>query len=239
MAKPKIIDIDAEFEGIEFDEESINRATGVIKRRENGWYEANSERLKDPEYLTKLAEGKKNSKSFQEARKKLKGNEEFKKSIKKGLEEYNQKNPGHKQKQIDRTILQNKDPKWLEAVTIGNRNKRLDIEHVAKMDRMYKSKEWKESHLKGVQSIEGRKNHQRGVLLKTAKPIITNQGIFISQIEAVKYILDNNILPTRKTLQSVSNWLRSQIKSNPKEYYHISIEEYVVLTGKDPYEHFK
>lgn len=51
----KPIDIDAEFDDVHFDEESINRATGIIKRKDNGWYEANTKRLDDQEYLKKLS----------------------------------------------------------------------------------------------------------------------------------------------------------------------------------------
>jgi hypothetical protein len=88
MANPKIIDIDVEFEDVEFDEESINRATGVIKRRENGWYEANSARLKDPEYRKRLSNSLKNSEAVKEANR-IKGtSESFRDAISKGLREY-------------------------------------------------------------------------------------------------------------------------------------------------------
>ena len=42
----QIIDIDAEFDGVEFDEAAIARATAVQKREANGWYEKNKQAAK-------------------------------------------------------------------------------------------------------------------------------------------------------------------------------------------------
>lgn len=55
MAKPQIIDIDAEFDDVEFDEQAINRATGIEKRKENGWHKKNELYRRDPEYIAKVS----------------------------------------------------------------------------------------------------------------------------------------------------------------------------------------
>jgi len=62
MAKKQIIDIDAEFEGVEFDEVAINRDTSYRKRHENvDWHtnvkKANQLKHQDPEYKEKLKQG--------------------------------------------------------------------------------------------------------------------------------------------------------------------------------------
>ena len=82
MAKKQIIDIDAEFDGVEFDERAINVATGsrktVAAREANGWAEknkkardkvnsdptvhknrteANQRNAKDPDWIAKNARG--------------------------------------------------------------------------------------------------------------------------------------------------------------------------------------
>jgi len=204
----------------------------VVNRVNNGWHEKNAERLKDPEYLAKLAEGSKSEASVA-ARKRLKGSADFKKSIKDGLEKFNEKNPDHKQKQIERTNKQSKDPIWLEAVTAGNRKKRLNQEHVAKMDAMYKDDKWKQAHWVGIHNPEARANHKKGVLEKTAKPILSlEHGPFISKHEAAVFYFENK-LTLRNSLMSVSSWISAALKKDETLFKRISKEEYIILTGKD------
>ena len=48
MAKKQIIDIDTEFEGVEFDEAAIKRATGLKKRSDNPeWHKNKTASIKE------------------------------------------------------------------------------------------------------------------------------------------------------------------------------------------------
>ncbi len=74
MAKKQIIDIDSEFDGVEFDEESINRITGASKavsaREANGWHEKNQARRQDPEYDRRVSKAISKTYSTPEGRQK-------------------------------------------------------------------------------------------------------------------------------------------------------------------------
>ena len=67
------------------------------------------------------------------------------------------------------------------------------------------------------------------------KPIIIPEGIFWSRAQASKYIISNG-LTHLKSWQSVGVWLSKMLNDPLKvDYKFISREEYVMLTGKDPF----
>lgn len=100
---------------------------------------------------------------------------------------------------------------------------------------------WKQGWMKTIEerdnNPEYRKNHLEGVAKRTAskewqeknnearkkflKPIVTPFGIFISVKDAIEKIGKSE------------GWLMTQRKRFPQEYYLISQEEYIMLTGKD------
>jgi hypothetical protein len=66
------------------------------------------------------------------------------------------------------------------------------------------------------------------------QPIVTPQGIFACKKHADDHYFKNNLTPC-KVLGSVSIWIRRTMKQIPDQYYHITKEEYIMLTGKDPW----
>ena len=86
----KLIDIDNEFEDVQdfFDEKAIAVRTAVKNRDHKKWYEANSERFNDPDYLKRLSESLKNSPRVKEANKKKGADLEFRKAVSEGGKRY-------------------------------------------------------------------------------------------------------------------------------------------------------
>lgn len=66
-----------------------------------------------------------------------------------------------------------------------------------------------------------------------AKPILTDQGPFNSRKAAIQYYLDNKILPTVKTVRSIETYIRNQILKKHPNFRYITLEEYIMLTGKE------
>ena len=224
MAKPKIIDIDAEFEGIEFDETAIRRATGFKKRSGNPeWHKSRKETYSSSEYRKK--------------RKEQFASVEVKQNIVAGRKKMIE-NTNWLENVTERNKQRSKDVNWIKNVSDANRKKAQDPGWIASrkkaaeknkdpnsnyskaIEKRTKSKEWQD------------KNSSKNKLL-SSKQCITPYGIFWSRMDAGKYIFENNFQPTRKTLSSLMSWLISQFKNNPKEYYYITQEEYSFLTGKE------
>lgn len=65
------------------------------------------------------------------------------------------------------------------------------------------------------------------------KPFVTPLGIFWTKSKAAEYYLENK-LTANTTKGSTNVWLSRQLVKFPKEFYYISKEEYIMLTGKDP-----
>jgi hypothetical protein len=66
------------------------------------------------------------------------------------------------------------------------------------------------------------------------QPIVTSAGIFPCKKQADEYYFNNKLTPC-STLGSVSAWVRRAMNQLPKEFYYITREEYIMLTGKDPF----
>lgn len=64
-----------------------------------------------------------------------------------------------------------------------------------------------------------------------AKPMVTPYGVFYSQKLAMAYCIENGLT----TVGSAIKFIYTNKKNDPKSWYHISLEEYIMLTGKDPY----
>jgi hypothetical protein len=110
--------------------------------------------------------------------------------------------------------------------------------------------DWKKTHdekVKKVMQTELYKtNHAAGVIKRTLdpawhdanrkarfKPIVTPYGIFNSLDSASIEIHLGKFLSNRKTVISVRTFIRSAIKNASKEFYYITKEKYIMLTGKD------
>ena len=65
-----------------------------------------------------------------------------------------------------------------------------------------------------------------------SRPIVTPMGVFASKKIAAEFYI-NNQQTTRKTIVSCVAWFDYQIKHFQSEFYFISREEYIILTGKD------
>ena len=112
------------------------------------------------------------------------------------------------------------DPKWKE-------------QHDDVVKKTMQSKHWKDNHQKGVEKRTADPAWNKANSEARMKPIITPFGTFRSLDSATEYVHNNKLLPTRQTYVSVKACLRSKLKIEPKEYYYISKEEYMMLTGKE------
>jgi len=108
---------------------------------------------------------------------------------------------------------------------------------------------WKQGWMKTIEerdnNPENRKNHLEGIAKRTAskewkeknqnarkkvmKCVVSPDGIFPSVKAAIEFY---NI--KRNSLYSEA-WLMRQRKKFPNQYYLISQEEYIILTGNDPF----
>jgi ABC-type phosphate transport system substrate-binding protein len=66
------------------------------------------------------------------------------------------------------------------------------------------------------------------------QPIVTPTGIFACKKHADEYYFINNLTPC-KVLGSVQGWVSRAMKQRKDEFYYITREEYIMLTGKDPW----
>lgn len=140
--------------------------------------------------------------------------------------------------------------KGTDNILIGVAQRDADVNWKQNNISRWKDTNWKKAHddklKQTMQTDYYKNNHSIGITKRTAdpawnkanseskmKPIVTPFGIFRSFTLAVEYIHSNNLVPTRKTLVSVKRYVGPKIKSSPKEYYYISREEYIMLTGKD------
>jgi hypothetical protein len=97
--------------------------------------------------------------------------------------------------------------KWLLTINERNNSEVYKTTTLEAIKRRTQSKDWQEKNK------EARKQF--------LKPIVTPFGIFQSVKEALK------------ELNRSEGWLMNQRKKFPNEYYLVSQEEYIMLTGKD------
>ena len=65
-----------------------------------------------------------------------------------------------------------------------------------------------------------------------ARPIVTPEGIFRSMAETINYYIEHQLV-TNKNPAACGHKIRAWIKDKPTEYYYITKEEYIMLTGKE------
>jgi hypothetical protein len=112
------------------------------------------------------------------------------------------------------TIGKPKKQETKDAISVARKGKKQSAETRAKNSASNKGKKLSTDHCKKVSaSLIGTR---RG-----AKPVVTPFGIFDS--------LKNTALNLNKHVDTIARY----IKLYPKEYYYITKEEYIMLTGKD------
>jgi hypothetical protein len=62
---------------------------------------------------------------------------------------------------------------------------------------------------------------------KRDKPFVCPFGVFNNRSSAIRYAKENNLFSNAQ--RKLENWT----KENPKEYYYITHEEYILLTGRE------
>ena len=91
---------------------------------------------------------------------------------------------------------------------------------------------------KFIQTKEGQEQIRRASIRQSAKakPLICPFGIFRSVSILSQHILDNKLFPKNSNKMAVGHKIRKLIRDDPANYYYISIEEYIMLVGKDPFD---
>jgi hypothetical protein len=114
-----------------------------------------------------------------------------------------------------------KDPKWIKSHTEASKKLQNSIEHKNRMKELYNSESWKQSQKENGEKKRKDPAFKKAVRAIKCKPIFTKDGIFDSRKSVSEFY---KVDPT-----TVSNWL----KNKPTEFYYISQEEYIMLTGKE------
>jgi hypothetical protein len=125
----------------------------------------------------------------------------------------------------DRTIQDKKSQTIKQQYADSNYKefRTLIIQEVTKTD------EWKQSHNLGMTKREENGWHEKNLMAaqKRCKPIVSVEyGIFLGKKHLVEYMKSVGVGNAGGKLD---NWL----KTKPTEFYYITKEEYIMLTGKD------
>lgn len=233
MTKKQIIDIDAEFEGVEFDEVSINRATAYKKRSDNPeWHKNRNEALKDalgkPEVKEKFKKIAKNrdSSHYNNSMTDPSRKEEMRLKRIEGIKKSKENNPNifsEAQKKRYEDPLERK--KTGQASKLASKNpevkKRRQVASKKLWEDADRRKRASQSHKKQWDDPDKRKKLSDTMKALRRKPMVTPDGIFEDQEKvAIFYGLTEATIAYRR-------------RKYPKEYYYISKQEYTKLTGKD------
>lgn len=239
MTKKKLIDIDAEFDGLEFDEHAIRVATGV-KNRPASWSanvaEANRKKHANPEFAKKLGAANRGKSldpvwraKMAEANRKKHADPEYKKAYEAGRKKIDQKAVGKKMAA---------DPEW----------QRKHKEQVSKLkDNPIFMKKTAENNKAKVNDPEYRKNLQAGIDKRNAspewqamqaerrKPVLTPYGAFDGVKIAALALIEMGVAnaDVKNPIVSASGMIRYNIKTKKDGWAWISKEEYIMLTGKE------
>jgi len=110
------------------------------------------------------------------------------------------------------------DPKWQQGQK--ERAERRKSNEVWQMNKA-------EANRKLAKDPTWLENNKKSVRKHCAKPIVTPVGVFAAIVDAgQEYNKIRNFNNGRK-------WIINQLKVNPKEFYYISKEEYIMLTGRE------
>lgn len=114
-------------------------------------------------------------------------------------------------KNHDKGILDRYNTTWLQNTSLSNKIKRSDSNFIKSWEEGMKKRNSDPKFLE-ILNKNGKKK---------SKPLVTPDGVFSSRREAAKHY------------NHVDSWVGSQIQKNPLEWYYISKEEYILLTGKE------
>jgi hypothetical protein len=114
-----------------------------------------------------------------------------------------------------------KDPNWIKSHSEASKKLQSSTDHKNRMKEIYNSESWKESQKEQGEKKRKDPSFKKVVRAIKCKPIVGKDGIFDSRKSVAEFY---KVDPT-----TVSNWL----KHKPTEFYYISQEEYIMLTGKE------
>ncbi len=145
--------------------------------------------------------------------------------------------PAYKEKYIESRKRLHADPEFRKKLIEGNRRSAKDpVAHKNRVEAIRKSA--KDPKIKEIRKEVGKKLSQNEEWCKAAgernkqrcrKPIVTPEGIFVALRGPDSAAEHYNKIKNQKSTQ---NWLMNQIKNDPTNFYYITQEEYIMLTGK-------
>ena len=110
------------------------------------------------------------------------------------------------------------DPIWIDATTKASQAKAQDPNWLAKTTANNRAKTQDAEYMAKITKV---------LQDRSQKPFVTPEGVFDSVKSAQEHY---NVL---LNIKHGGIWLRKQKKKFPNGYYHISKEEYIMLTGKE------
>jgi hypothetical protein len=210
-----------------------------LKQEQDELFAGLEDILPNPIELSYETRGKKTSSTVlnrteeQKAKQDIKNRESRKRQGEKMRKKY--ADPAYKEKYIESRKHLYTDPEFKRKQTEGNRRSAKDpVAYKNRVEAIRKSAQ--DPKIKEIRKEVGKKLSQNKEWCKAAgernkkrcmKPIFTPEGIFAGlNLAAKRY---NEI----KNQKSTQNWLMNQIKNDPTNFYYISKEEYIMLTGKE------
>jgi hypothetical protein len=77
--------------------------------------------------------------------------------------------------------------------------------------------------------LQNNANKNKRIAILKYKPIVTPFGVFKSKKDSVSFYNEKN------NVTNGNDSISYKIKKYPEQYYYITQEEYIMLTGKDPF----
>lgn len=139
----------------------------------------------------------------------------------------NFKDPNVKLNHLKGIEKKNSDPKHKETMKIARKKEAQSQE--GRLRRRKQAIGW-------LESTEGKEYLSKvlpGLSARRARPLVSIFGVFRSVNILSQYILDNKIFPTYSNKCAVSHKIRNLIKEDPANNFYITLEEYIMLTGRE------
>jgi hypothetical protein len=162
-------------------------------------------------------------------------------------------------KQNDNLIIANTNPEKIERLRKNTKAQFSTVEARKKLSESAKKRSMDPEHLlnreKGKEKIKNNlelkakriarnkamasnpdlvARRSKATSLANSRCIKTPFGVFLSKKNAIQFAFENKLTP-RSTLGSIRVYLSQCLKDDCKNYYYITKEEYIRLTGVNPW----
>lgn len=132
-----------------------------------------------------------------------------------------------KKKHAEAMARMKNNPEWRRKQKLAAEKRKHDPKYIEETKKRHQSAEWLEKVRAGANTPEAKAKHKKAMeiaKLKIQKCIVTPEGVFESLKAACAYYKEH--------LNKGAWFLSDRLNKFPKEFYYISREEYIMLTGQ-------